>query len=212
MTARHRAVVSGGNAWHVGNAGGGEAILESGGTGRLLANRGTVDYLAGMPTPNAHQSPDLAAIGAAIGRIPSCCAILTATHNGVSTGMLASWIQQASFEPPCVSVCVKRGRPIAGLIVGSGRFALNLVGDPPATLFKHFGKGFSPDEDAFAGLSVSPSEFGPLLESAISRLRCRVLTRVSIGDHDAYFGEVVAADGASGAMPYIHLRKSGLNY
>ena len=165
-----------------------------------------------MQTPNEQLSADLAAVGAAIGRIPSGCAILTATHGGTSTGMLASWIQQASFEPPCVSVCVKRGRPIAGLIEGSGRFALNLVGDPPTTLFKHFGKGFSLDEDAFAGLSVSPSEFGPLLGSAIARLCCRVLTRVSVGDHDAYFGQVVVADGAVGATPYVHLRKSGLNY
>lgn len=165
-----------------------------------------------MQTLNAHQPPDLAAIGAAIGRIPSGCAIVTSSHDGVSTGMLASWIQQASFEPPCVSVCVKRGRPIAGLIDGSGRFSLNLVGDPPAALFKHFGKGFSLDEDAFAGLSVSPSDFGPLLDSAIARLCCRVLTRVSVGDHDAYFAEVIAASGQPGAGPYIHLRKTGLGY
>ena len=97
---------------------------------------------------------DAESIGAGIGRIPSGCSILTVQHAGRSTGLLVSWVQQAAFDPPSISVAVKRGRPAEGLIDGSGRFVLNLVGEDPKPMFKRFGKGFSLEEDAFAGLAI----------------------------------------------------------
>lgn len=155
---------------------------------------------------------DLDTIGAAIGRIPSGCSILTAAHDGLSTGVLVSWVQQATFEPPSITVCLKRGRPAAGLIDSSERFLLNVIGEDHTPLFKHFGKGFSLEEDAFAGLAVRETAFGPLIESCIAHLGCTVTEKVSIGDHDLYVGEVTAAGVVEGARPYTHLRRNGLSY
>lgn len=151
-------------------------------------------------------------IGAALGRIPSGCSILTVRSADRTTGMLASWVQQASFEPPAITVCVKRGRPIAELLSESGKFVLNLLGDDPSAMFKHFGKGFSPDEDAFVGLNVEASEFGPVITACIAHLGCTVLDRIAVGDHDVYAAQIIAASAADGAKPYVHLRKNGLSY
>ena len=151
-------------------------------------------------------------IGAAMGRIPSGCAILTAAHAGQATGMLASWYQQAAFEPPTVTAAVKQGRPIAALIAESGGFVLNLIGENPTALFKHFGKGFSLEQDAFEGLSISSCEFGPVLADAIAVLGCRVTGCHRLGDHDLLVGQVAAARGQDGIKPYVHLRTSGLSY
>lgn len=151
-------------------------------------------------------------IAAAIGRIPSGCSILTAQHDGRSTGVLVSWVQQAAFDPPMITVCLKRDRPAAALVEGSGRFVLNLISDDPTSMFKHFGKGFGPDDDAFAGLDTEASTFGPVIPACIGHLGCRVVKRVEAGDHDLYLGEVIAADGAAEAKPYVHLRKNGLSY
>ena len=155
---------------------------------------------------------DPESIGAAIGRIPSGCAILTAAHGGQSTGLLVSWVQQAAFEPPSVTVALKQGRPAGLLVDGSKRFTLNVIGDDPSAMFKHFGKGFGPDENAFKGIEIEASEFGPLLPECIAQLGCEVTHKVSVGDHDLYVATVVAGRGTAGAKPYIHSRKSGLSY
>lgn len=156
--------------------------------------------------------PDAAEIAAAIARIPSGCSILTVAHDGVRTGVLVSWVQQAAFEPLCITVCLKRGRPAGPLIDGAGRFLLNVVGEDPTALFKHFGKGFTLQEDAFAGLALELTDFGPLLTDCHAQLGCRVLQKVPVGDHDLYVAEVTAARLAQPFKPYVHLRKTAAYY
>jgi flavin reductase (DIM6/NTAB) family NADH-FMN oxidoreductase RutF len=151
-------------------------------------------------------------IAASLGRIPSGCSILTAQHGGRTSGMLVSWIQQAAFEPPAVSVCLKRGRPMIELIDASKRFLLNVIDQDPTAMFKHFGRGFSLEEDAFAGLATEPTEFGPLIKACVAQLGCKVMSRTPVGDHDLYLGEVIWGRVAPGAKPYIHLRNSGFSY
>ena len=52
------------------------------------------------------------ALAAALGRIPSGLFVLTATSGGAETGMLASWVQQCSFDPPQVTVAVNKERDV----------------------------------------------------------------------------------------------------
>jgi len=151
-------------------------------------------------------------IGAAVGRIPSGCSILTAGHAGRSSGVLVSWVQQAAFEPPSISVCVKRGRAIVELMEASKRFMLNVIGENPTPMFRHFGRGFTLDEDAFVGVQTTPTEFGPVIDGCIAHLGCRVNQKVAVGDHDLYLAEVVASLVVDGAKPYTHLRITGLSY
>lgn len=155
---------------------------------------------------------ELDAIGRGIARIPSGCSILTVTHGDRSTGMLVSWVQQAAFVPPSISVCVKDGRPPNQLIDAAGRFVLNVIGQDPAPLFKHFAKGFSLEEDAFDGLESDSTPFGPTLRSAVAHLGCAVTEKVTVGDHVLYVATVEAADTAADVKPFVHLRKNGLSY
>ncbi len=151
-------------------------------------------------------------VGAAIGRIASGCFVLTAQDGPRSTGVLVSWVQQASFEPPSVTVCLRRGRPVDSLIDASGRFLLNVIGDDHVPMFKHFGKGFSLDQDAFAGLTIEPTEYGPMISSCVAHLACHVSQKLPVGDHDLYVAEVAAGHVSEGARPYTHLRSSGFSY
>lgn len=157
-------------------------------------------------------SGDLVSIGKGLALLPSGCCILTATAEGRSTGMLASWVQQAAFEPPMVSVAIKRGRPIEQLIQRSSRFVLNLVGDDPKPLFRHFGRGFELDQDAFAGLASRATEFGVELDDAAGVLSCVVTHVTAAGDHNLYLAGVAEARVMDGTRPYVHLRKNGMSY
>ncbi|MFQ5501397.1 MAG: flavin reductase family protein [Phycisphaerae bacterium] len=154
-------------------------------------------------------------IGKALGRIPSGCAILTARTATSRTGMLASWVQQAGFDPPTLSVAVKRGRPIEMLIDATGTLVLNLLGENPGPMFKHFGKGFAPEEDAFAGLDTQDIEGGVVIADQIAWLSAKVVGKHSAGDHWLYIAEVTNAEVDEAPdlkSPYVHLRKNGLSY
>ena len=147
-----------------------------------------------------------------LGQIPSGCFVVTARHAGRTTGMLASWVQQAGFEPPAVTVAIKQGRPIQELIEASGHFVLNLVPEDRGPMFRHFGKGFRPDEPAFEDLDVREEPEGVIIESCAGYLACRVLTHADSGDHRIYIGEVTGGTSHGDEQPYVHVRGSGLNY
>lgn len=151
-------------------------------------------------------------VAAALGRIPSGCAILTAKAGTDRTGMLASWVQQAGFDPPAVCVAIKKGRPIEGIMEASGAFVLNLLGEDPGAMFKHFGKGFAPGEEAFGGLAVREVAEGIVIEDRIAWISARVRGRLDAGDHWVYVGEVTGGEGDAEVRPYVHLRKNGLSY
>lgn len=151
-------------------------------------------------------------IAPALGRIPSGCFILTVARDAVATGVLLSWVQQASFDPPAVSFCIKRGRPVESLLQTGQRLLLNLIGEDAAPVFRHFGRGFALDEDAFAGLGITPTDFGPLLLDCPAHLGCELRDRLVVGDHHLHTAVVLSASTPGEARPYVHLRRNGLSY
>ncbi len=149
---------------------------------------------------------------AAMGRIPSGVAILTASHDGDSTAMLASWIQQAAMEPLMLTVAVKAGRHINDLITTSGHCVLNIVGEDATAMFKHFGKGFEPGADAFVGLDIERTDAGIRLGDAIATIDCAVESSVSAGDHIVHVARAIDGSGDASHAPFVHLRKTALGY
>ncbi|MCP4248132.1 MAG: flavin reductase family protein [bacterium] len=156
------------------------------------------------------QSPE--AIGIALAKIPSGAAIATASHDGKSAGMLASWIQQIAFEPPMVCLAVKHGRPIEAVIDAAGTFVLNFVGQGGQKIFGQFARSAAPSENAFEGLDVEYRPAGPVLGDCIGHLACEVTSKHAAGDHHLYLAKVTAAQADADAEPYVHHRTSGLSY
>ena len=148
-----------------------------------------------------------AQLGAAIGKIPSCLAIITCKTES----MLGSWIQQASFDPPLVTIAVKTGRPILDLIRTSKGFAVSLLGEDSNLLVGLFAKG---DAEALTKVKHTPSPAGhPVLRDAVAWLDCALRQDVATGDHVLCVGEVTAAVvQREDAKPRVHLRKNGFNY
>lgn len=151
-------------------------------------------------------------IARALGQVPSGCFVLTASHGPKATGILASWVQQASFAPPMVTAAVKQGRPIQELIEASGHFVLNHISENPLAMFRHFGRGFRLDEPAFDGLSTQTDPAGVIIGDCLGHLGCRVVKSFDAGDHRIYLGEIVSASYKGDARPYVHLRSNGLQY
>ena len=98
--------------------------------------------------------------------------------------MLASWVQQCSFEPPQVSVAVRRNRDFLAWLTPGAAFALNQIGDGQNAFLSHFGKGFALDQPAFTGLNVDrPAGEGPVLLDAFATLYAfpRIITCMEEG-------------------------------
>lgn len=152
-------------------------------------------------------------LSAALGRIPSGLFVLTARKGKVETGMLLSWIQQCSFDPPQLTVAVRKGREILNWLVKDAPFTLNILDDSQTDMIVHFGRGFSLDEPAFDGLPMkhSPSG-GPVLTEALAYLECRVSGRCDAGDHELFVAQVVGGKLLGEGQPMVHVRKSGSHY
>jgi len=158
--------------------------------------------------------PDARPFDAVLGRVPSGIYILTIGAGQRATGMLASWVMQAGFAPPMVSVAVKHGRYVGDWITAGQPFVLNLVGESQTALMKHFSHGFEPDEPAFEGLATTHCPRGvPILGDALGHLECEPVRHVDSGDHRVFLANVVRGrlNDAAG-RPMVHIRTSGANY
>ncbi len=152
-------------------------------------------------------------LAAALGRIPSGLFVLTVRNGKHDTGMLASWVQQCSFEPPQVSVAVRKGRYLLDWLAEGTAFIVNVLAEGQKNLLAHFGKGFEPHEPAFEGLEVRHARGqAPVLLEAHAALMCEVVTRFDAGDHMLVIGRVTAGEVLHEGKPATHVRRSGTHY
>lgn len=150
----------------------------------------------------------------ALGHIPSGIFILTVGTGARATGMLSSWVMQAGFEPPMVSVAIKLGRYVCDWLSEGQPFVLNLVREGQKTLVKCFSQGFEPGQPAFDNLEITHCARGvPILKDSFGHLECEPAGHIDSGDHRIFLAKVVRGRmNEAGARPMVHVRRSGSHY
>ena len=151
----------------------------------------------------------------AMGRLSGGLYIITATKEGVSSAMLASWVSQASFEPPGFTIAVAKDRAIESLMQVGDSFVLNVLEEGKyQPLMKHFLKRFKPGADRFAGIDTQTATNGsPILNDALAYLECEVVSRMECSDHWVVYSKVTAGRVSSpDGMTAVHHRKVGNHY
>ena len=151
----------------------------------------------------------------ALGRIVGSLCVVTTKQDNLSGGMLASWVSQATFNPPGFTVAVAKERAVESLLNINSEFVLNILQEGNHQgLMKQFLKPFAPGEDRFADLEVQLAENGsPILQDALAYLECQVANRMECGDHwviyaQAKKGQLLQTSGVTA----IHHRKTGSSY
>ncbi|MBD2495714.1 diflavin flavoprotein [Nostoc sp. FACHB-280] len=151
----------------------------------------------------------------AVGRIVGSLCVLTAKQEDRASAMLASWVAQASFNPPGLTIAVAKERAVEPLTHSGNEFILNILKEGNHIgLMKHFLKPFGPGEDRFAGVATQESTNGsPILADALAYLECKVQHRMESGDHWLVYatvenGKVLNQDGVTA----VHHRKSATHY
>ena len=149
----------------------------------------------------------------AVGRIVGSLCVVSAKRGEVTGAMLASWVTQASFNPPGLTVAVAKDRAVEPLMHTGDRLVLNILQEG-RNLRRHFLQTFTPAADRFAGLATREAENGcPILDEALAYLECTVESRTECGDHWLVYavvdnGKVLESAGVTA----VHHRKSGGHY
>ncbi len=155
----------------------------------------------------------------ALGRIVGSLCVLTASkgegENNIKSAMLASWVSQASFSPPGLSISVAKDRAVESLLQTGDVFALNILSSNHLKEpMKRFAKPFAPGEDRFAGLETEETPNGQIIiPDSLAWLDASVKKRMECGDHwviyaEVNYGNVLNKDD----LTAVHHRKSGSNY
>ncbi len=150
-------------------------------------------------------------VGKALGRVPSGLFVVTAKCGDKEDAVLASWVNQSSFDPPTVTIALAKVRPARVLIEGGDAFVVNVLGKESKELMKHFFK--PPSDSIFEGLNTFKGiQDIPVLQDAVSYLDCKLVGSTIAGDHVVYVGEVVGGKLLKGGEPYFHVRDNGFSY
>jgi flavin reductase (DIM6/NTAB) family NADH-FMN oxidoreductase RutF len=154
--------------------------------------------------------PDIAP---ALGRIPSGLFVVTMRHDDAEAAMLASWVQQCSFDPPLLSVAVKKGRDIAARLAEGTPFAVNILTEGQSSIVSHFAQGKRLSDPPFDQAGVERSDRRPpVLSEALAVLQCEVITSYSTGDHQLFIARIQEGMLRGEGRPWVHIRKNGLSY
>ena len=156
----------------------------------------------------------------ALGRLSGGLYVVTARQvdggSGRSGAMVASWVSQASFDPPGLTVAVAKDRAIEALMQVGDRFVLNVLReDNHQQLLRHFLRRFPPGADRFAGIFTldGVAAGGPVLGDALAYLGCRVAQRLEGPDHWIIYAVVEEGNVAdTTASTAVHHRKVGNHY
>ncbi|MEH2227326.1 diflavin flavoprotein [Nostoc sp.] len=183
---------------------------------QLCEEAGT-DFAQALKKARKVRSPSQPAtnVEQAVGRIVGSLCVLTAKEGDRSSAMLASWVSQASFNPPGLTIAVAKDRAVETLTHTGNKFVLNILKEGNHLgLMKHFLKPFGPGQDRFADVAAEETESGsPILTDALAYLECSVQNRMESGDHWLVYatvenGKLLDNDGVTA----VHHRKSATHY
>ncbi len=155
----------------------------------------------------------------ALGRVIGSLCVLTASkgkdENNIKGAMLASWVSQASFSPPGLSIAVAKDRSVESLLQVGDSFALNILSEKDfKEPLKRFTKPFAPGEDRFEGINIelTPNE-QIIIPESLAWLDASVKERMECGDHWVIYAEVLHGNILkSDSLTAVHHRKTGANY
>ncbi|KAM3091715.1 diflavin flavoprotein [Phormidesmis sp. 146-35] len=149
----------------------------------------------------------------ALGRVVGSLCVVSAKQGDTTSGVLTSWVSQATFNPPGVTVAIAKDHADGVLDHAGDRFVLNILKEG-RNLRRHFMKPAAPGENRFADVDTQEASNGcPVLSEALAYLECTVQNRMECGDHWLLYavvesGKVLEQKGVTA----VYHRKSGSYY
>ncbi|WP_017305194.1 flavin reductase family protein [Spirulina subsalsa] len=110
-------------------------------------------------------------------------------------GFTASWVMQASFEPPLIVNCVRQDSGSHAMIQNSGVFALSFLESGQKEVAAKFFKPQRRVGNKLADIDFTlGAETGcPILTDSLGYVECKVVGSVQEGDHTVFVAQVIGA-------------------
>jgi len=124
-----------------------------------------------------------------------------------------TWLTQTSFDPPVITIAVRRGSRSNQYIHESKVFSVNFLGRSQTDLAENFMASHDERPLKLGDVPFHPGVTGaPILETCAGALECNVIQIVEYGDHDVVLGEIIATESGSVDEPPLHLEDTGWEY
>jgi flavin reductase (DIM6/NTAB) family NADH-FMN oxidoreductase RutF len=134
--------------------------------------------------------------------------IVTAAHEGVENGQIATWIMPSTLvrERPRIVAVFSPQNLTHRLIEASGRFVLNMLAVEQINLVPLFGLVSGRDFDKFDGMIIERTASGlPVIPDTCGWAECVIVASNDGGDRKVYIADVVEQKVRSDKLP---LRKN----
>jgi len=149
----------------------------------------------------------------AVGRIIGSLCVVTAKRGDEASALLTSWVSQATFNPPGITIAISHERAINAFLEEGDPLVLNVLAEG-RDVRRHFTKPITPGEGLWSGVSTQTALNGcPILDQVLSYMECTVHSRMQCGDHWLIYaivnhGKVLDAK----EMTAVHHRTSAVPY
>ena len=142
-----------------------------------------------------------------MGHFASGVTIMTTTAAGRMHGMTVSAFASQSLEPLLILVSVERSTVMHKLVMASGAFAINVLGENAEGTARFFADNARLKAPEFSeGAYRIGASGAPLLNEAVTVLEASVDSTLEAGDHSIIVGRVTALEVRSDAEPLIYYR------
>ena len=149
----------------------------------------------------------------AVGRVTGSICVVTIKSGNNHYGFLTSWVSQASFTPPAITISVAKQQIEESIAHIGDAFVLNILKEG-RNLRRYFLKPPAPSENPFENIATTPASNGCLvLTDALAYLECTVQNRMDCGDHWLLYavvenGKLLESTGTTA----VNHRKSAVQY
>jgi flavorubredoxin/flavin reductase (DIM6/NTAB) family NADH-FMN oxidoreductase RutF len=149
----------------------------------------------------------------AISRITGSLCVITTHRFDSDQALMTSWVSQATFTPPGLTIAVPMSHAEATLPTIGSQFVLNILKEG-RNVRRYFLKPTMPGENRFAAIATHSATNGCLiLDEALAFLECTVQNRMECGDHWLIYatvdnGKLLETVGVTA----VQHRKSGTYY
>lgn len=131
--------------------------------------------------------------------------LVTSTDRmGKANIVTLAWSMPTSFDPPQVAISVSPQRYSHKLIEESGEFVVNV---PTIEITREVllcGRTTGRRHDKFkeASLTALPAKKvrAPIIKECVAHLECKLVQKMTTGDHTIFIGEVLAAQANEGVF------------
>jgi flavin reductase (DIM6/NTAB) family NADH-FMN oxidoreductase RutF len=155
-------------------------------------------------TPKAISEGQVDRTDQAMGRVVGSLCLLTLQRGDAKVAFLTSWVSQATFNPPGLTVAVPKDKT-EGILDHSGdQFVLNVLREG-SSIPKNFQK-ITIASNPLADVETDTARNGsPYLKEALSYLECTVQNRLDCNDHWLLYavvnqGQILDAKGVTSVL------------